>query len=57
MEVRERPSSKGGTKDYKALTEKGLEYGINLISNKNQKEVQLYYFADTFMDLYNKVIT
>ncbi len=57
MEVRERPSSKGGTKDYKALTEKGLEYGINLISNKNQKEVQPYYFADTFMDLYNKVIT
>lgn len=56
MEVRERPSSKGGTKDYKALTEKGLEYGINLISNKNQKEVQPYYFADTFMDLYNKVI-
>lgn len=57
MEVRERPSSKGGTKDYKALTEKGLEYGVNLISNKNQKEVQPYYFADTFMDLYNKVIT
>lgn len=57
MEVRERPSSKGRIKDYKALTEKGLEYGVNLISNKNQKEVQPYYFADTFMDLYNKVIT
>lgn len=56
MELRERPSSKGGTKEYKALTEKGLVYGVNLVSNKNQKEVQPYYYADTFMDLYNKVI-
>lgn len=55
MELRERKSSKGGTKEYKALTEKGLKYGINMISNKNQKEVQPYYYTDTFMELYNKV--
>lgn len=38
MELRERPSSKGGTKEYKALTEKGLEYGVNLISDKIRKK-------------------
>jgi hypothetical protein len=57
MELRERQSSNGGTKEYKVLTEKGLKYGVNLVSNKNQKEVQPYYYADTFMDLYNIVIT
>ena len=57
MELKERPSSKGGMKEYKALTDKGLAYGVNLVSNKNQKEVQPYYYADTFMDLYNMVIT
>lgn len=55
MELRERSSSNGGTKEYKALTEKGLKYGVNLISNKNQKETQPYYYADTFMELYNMV--
>lgn len=55
MELRERPSSKGGIKEYKALTEKGLQYGVNLISNKNQKETQPYYYADTFMELHNMV--
>lgn len=55
MELRERTSSKGAVKEYKALTEKGLKYGVNLISNKNQKECQPYYYADTFMELYNGV--
>ena len=55
MELRERISSKGSVKEYKALTDKGLKYGVNLISNKNQKECQPYYYADTFMELYNKV--
>lgn len=55
MELKERPTSKGGTKEYKALTDKGLKYGVNLISNKNQKECQPYYYADTFMELYNMV--
>ncbi len=55
MELKERPTSKGGTKEYKVLTDKGLKYGVNLISNKNQKEVQPYYYADTFMEFYNMV--
>ena len=55
MELRERASSKGEIKEYKALTEKGLRYGVNLISNKNQKECQPYYYADAFMELYNEV--
>ncbi len=55
MELRERTSSKGAIKEYKALTDKGLKYGVNLISNKNQKECQPYYYADTFMELYNMV--
>lgn len=55
MELRERTSSKGELKEYKALTDKGLKYGVNLISNKNQKECQPYYYADTFMELYREV--
>lgn len=56
MEIRERPSKSKGMKPYKCLTEKGLKYGVNLICNKNQKESQPYYYADTFMELYNIVI-
>lgn len=52
LEVKERPSSNGGKKQYKSLTEKGLKYGVNLINEKNQKEVQPYYYADTFMELF-----
>lgn len=56
LEEKERASSKGGAKKYKALTDKGLQYGVNLISDKNQKETQPYYYSDTFMELYNSVI-
>lgn len=55
LEVKERPSSNGGKKQYKSLTEKGQKYGVNLINEKNQKEVQPYYYADTFMELFNIV--
>ena len=56
LEERERKSSKsGGIKKFKALTESGLEYGVNLINAKNQKEVQPYYYADSFMELYGMV--
>ena len=55
LEEKERPSSSKGTKKFKSLTEKGLEYGVNLICQKNQKETQPYYYADTFMKLYNMV--
>lgn len=56
LEEKERPSSKGGTKKYKRLTEKGLQYGENAVNLHNQKEVQPLYYADTFMELYNKII-
>lgn len=57
LENKERRSSKGnGIKTYKSLTDKGLQYGVNLVSEKNQKEVQPYYYADTFMELFNTVM-
>lgn len=56
LEERERVSSKGnGIKKFKALTESGLKYGENLVSPHNQREVQPYYYVDSFMELYNKV--
>lgn len=56
LEERERTSSNGAMKKFKALTEKGLKYGVNLINEKNQKEVQPYYYADTFMELFDIVV-
>lgn len=53
LEIKERKSSKGIMKPYKSLTDSGQKYGVNLISDKNQKETQPYYYADTFMELYN----
>lgn len=55
LEIKERKSSKGVMKSYKSLTELGLEYGVNLVSDKNQKESQPYYYADSFMELFGKV--
>lgn len=54
VEERERPSSKGSTKKFKALTESGLKYGENAVNTHNQKEVQLLYYSDTFMELYEE---
>ena len=56
LQTKERKSSNGRMKTYKSLTDKGLLYGVNLISNKNQKETQPYYYADKFMELYNIVL-
>lgn len=55
LEEKERPSSSGGVKKFKMLTEKGLEYGENLVSPKNEKEVQPYYFEDSFDVLLDKL--
>lgn len=55
LQIKERDSSKGIKKTFKSLTEKGLKYGVNLISDKNQKESQPYYYADTFMELFGIV--
>ena len=58
LEERERKSSssKTGMKKFKALTEKGLEYGKNLTCEKNVKETQPYYYVDTFLELYHLVM-
>ena len=55
LEEKERPSGKGGTKKFKALTENGLKYGENAVSPHNQREAQPLYYEDTFMELYNMV--
>ena len=58
LEERERTSSssKTGKKKFKALTEKGLLYGKNLICEKNTKETQPYYYVDSFLELYHLVM-
>lgn len=57
LEERQRPSthSETGVKKYKALTEKGLEYGENQVNPNNPKEVQPLYYVNKFQDLYNKL--
>lgn len=52
LEERQRESSKGGTKKFKALTDKGSRYGENVVSPHNQREVQPLYFSDVFKELY-----
>lgn len=57
LEEKERASKSKGTKKYKSLTEKGLKYGKNLISNHGtQKETQPHYYEDTFEELVNLVL-
>lgn len=56
LEERQRESSKGGFKKFKALTDKGTEYGENVVSPHNQREVQPLYYADKFEELYNTVM-
>lgn len=55
LEERERPSSSGKSKKFKALTDKGLKYGENVVSPHNQREVQPLYYTDTFMNLFSNV--
>ncbi|EJF05960.1 hypothetical protein ThvES_00019790, partial [Thiovulum sp. ES] len=65
LEVKTRKSSKYKTekdvngkevkipilKEFKSLTEKGLKFGKNVISPKNQLETQPYYFESKFPEL------
>jgi hypothetical protein len=67
LEVKTRKSSKYRTekdvegkevkipimKEFKSLTKKGLEFGKNVISPKNQLETQPYYFESKFSELLN----
>lgn len=56
LEERERKSSNGNTKKYKALTDKGLAYGENAVNPHNQKEVQPLYYSDKISELYELVM-
>lgn len=56
LEIKERPSSKGGVKEFKSLTEKGLYYGKNLINPRCPKETQPHYYESKFSELIRIVI-
>ena len=55
IEEKERPAFHGTVRKFKMLTNKGLQYGENLVSQKNEKEVQPYYYEDSFDALLNHV--
>ncbi|MEK4854829.1 Bro-N domain-containing protein [Paenibacillus sp. FSL H7-0756] len=48
LEEKERPSSKGGVKTFKSLTDMGLSYGKNIISPNNPRETAPHYYPDKF---------
>jgi hypothetical protein len=51
LEIQSRSSTSQGTKYFKCLTERGLEFGKNLVSPHNQRETQPYYYLDRFPEL------
>ncbi|WP_051775887.1 hypothetical protein [Paenibacillus tyrfis] len=51
LEEKERPSSKGGTKLFKSITDAGLVYGKNIISPNNPRETAPHYYPNKFADL------
>jgi hypothetical protein len=55
---KERPSAKhpGKMKKYKALTEQGLKYGINLENPNSPGQTTPHYFIDTFDKLLALII-
>ncbi|MEV3675170.1 hypothetical protein ABNB72_17675 [Paenibacillus larvae] len=55
LEEKERPSSNGGVKLFKSLTDKGLEYGKNIISPHSPRETAPHYFANKFPELIKQV--
>jgi len=54
LEEKERPSSKyeGKIKKYKALTEKGLEYGINKENPGSPGQTTPHYYVEKFDELF-----
>lgn len=50
---KERPSSKyaGKMKKYKALTDQGLQYGVNVENPSSPGQTTPHYFVDTFAGL------
>ena len=58
LEEKERPSTKyaGKMKKYKALTSRGLEYGINRENPATPDQTTPYYFVDKFDELLDLII-
>ena len=54
LEDKERPSSKyeGKIKKYKALTAKGLDYGINKENHSSPGQTTPHYYVEKFYELY-----
>lgn len=46
-----RPSSKGGVKKFKSITNEGLNYGENQVNPSNPKGTQPLYYTDKFVEL------
>ena len=57
LEDKERSSSKyeGKIKKYKALTEKGLEYGINKENFSSPGQTTPHYYVEKFDELYSLI--
>jgi hypothetical protein len=55
---KERPSAKhpGKMKKYKALTEQGLQYGVNTENPNSPGQTTPHYFIDTFEQLLALII-
>jgi phage regulator Rha-like protein len=51
IELKYRNSSKGTQKSFKSLTDKGLEFGKNLINEKSPKETQPHFYKSKFLEL------
>ena len=53
LNEKERPSSKyvGKVKKYKALSEEGLRYGVNVENPNSPGQTTPHYFVDTFSGL------
>lgn len=58
LEEKERPSSKyeGKIKKFKALTEKGLEFGINKENHGSPGQTTPHYYEEKFDDLYKLIL-
>lgn len=54
--TRRSTSSDNGIRKYKALTDKGLNYGENAVSPQCQREVQPLYYTDSFKELFDIVV-
>lgn len=48
---RKSTSSKSGFKNFKCLTDKGLDFGENMVSPHNEKETQPHYYENRFQEL------